>query len=333
MTFSASALPRGDRPSPGADWSWCATEDAARAMFARYEELGGNFIDTADVYAGGTSEPLVGSLVAAVRDRVVLATKFGLSVRRDDIGSGGSSYRTMIRAVERSLDRMATDRIDMLWLHAWDGITPLDEIARGLDALVQSGKVLYVGVSDSPAWAIALLHAFSKNRTLTPITAVQLRYSVAERSAELELLPMARHLGLGVTAFGVLGGGVLSAKYRHGAPGRRDRTTLGPQEVAGADAVAVVSQRSGCTPAQVAVAWVRARRPSIVPIIGARTVAQLDDALGAVDVVLDPEDVALLDAVASPPRLFPHDVLDAVRSEVRGGTLADRLDLPPSAAF
>ena len=333
MTFSSSKLPRGERPSPGAQWSWCATEDDARRIFASYIDRGGNFVDTADIYAGGTAEPLVGELVAPIRDRVVLATKFGLSTRDDDVTASGSSYRTMLSAVERSLRRLGTDRIDLLWLHAWDGITPIDEVARGLDALVRSGKVLYVGVSDTAAWVIALLHAVGTGQGFAPITAVQLRYSVLDRAAELELLPMARQLGIGVAAFGVLAGGVLTGKYGGDGGGRRDQSTLGPHEHRMADIVQSVARRHGCTPAQVAVAWVRNHDDDIVPIVGARTPSQLDDALGRLDLDLDGEDRAILDDAAPPPRLFPHDVIDAVKDQLRGGTRSARLEMPPGAAF
>jgi aryl-alcohol dehydrogenase-like predicted oxidoreductase len=333
MTFSSSQMPRGDRPSPGADWSWCATEDDARRIFATYVERGGNFIDTADIYAGGTSEPLVGELIGVCRDQIVLATKFGLSTDDLDVTASGSSYRTMVRAVERSLRRLATDRIDLLWLHAWDGLTPIEEIARGLDALVRSGKVLYVGVSDTPAWAIATLQAATAAHGFAPITAVQLRYSVVDRAAELELLPMARHLGMGVAAFGALGGGALTDRHAADGPSRRDRATLVLRERDAAAAMRSVAARLDCSAAQVAIAWLRGHRQPVTPIVGARTPRQLDDALGALDVDLDDEAMAALDAVAPPPSLFPHDVIAAVRAPLRGGTRSRDLEVPPNAAF
>ena len=333
MTFSAERLPRGARPSPGAEWSWCATEDDARQIFASFVDHGGNFVDTADIYAGGTAEPLVGELVGPCRDRIVLATKFGLSTDDRDVTASGSSYRTMVRAVENSLRRLATDRIDLLWLHAWDGITPLDEVARAIDALVRTGKVLYVGVSDTPAWTIALLHAIAGAHGFAPITAVQVRYSVLDRAAELELLPAARHLGLGVLAFGVLGGGVLGDHDRADGAGRRDRTALPPRERAAAEVLHSVARNHGCTAAQVAVAWLRGDGRSVIPIIGARTPRQLDDALGALAVVLDDGERSALDAIAPPPPVFPHDVIAAVQTQLRGGAQSHRFDVPPHAAF
>lgn len=333
MTFSASRMPRGDRPSPGADWSWCATEDDARRIFASFVERGGNFVDTADIYAGGTAEPLVGELVGPCRERIVLATKFGLSTDDGDVTASGSSYRTMVRAVENSLRRLDTDRIDLLWLHAWDGITPLDEIARAIDALVRSGKVLYVGVSDTPAWTIALLHAIASAHGFAPIIAVQVRYSVLDRAAELELLPAAHHLGLGVLTFGVLGGGVLGDHHQADGAGRRDRTALPGRERDAAEVLRSVARDHGCTAAQVAVAWLRGGDRSVIPIIGARTPRQLDDALGSLAVDLSADGRAALDAIAAPPSLFPHDVIGAVRSQLRGGGESSRLDLPPHAAF
>ena len=327
MTFGSDSGREAAVPTPGASWSWCADEQSARRIYARFLDAGGNFVDTANVYAGGTAEPFVGTLVAPHRDRIVLATKYGMATDDTDVGSGGSGARTLVRSVDQSLRRLGTDRIDLLWLHAWDGITPLEEVARGLDQVVRSGKVLHVGVSDTPAWAVAVLHVVGSLRGGVPITAVQLRYSVADRAAELELLPMAATLRLGVTAFGVIGGGVLSGKYASGAPGRRDPASLRTGERAAADAVAAVAARHGCTPVQVAVAWAMAGGTPIVPVLGARTPEQFEDALGALQVTLDGDDLAALDAVAPPPEVFPHDVVRAIAGTLRGGALHDRLDV------
>jgi len=204
MTFSSSKLPRGDRPSPGARWSWCATEDDARRIFASYVNGGGNFVDTADIYAGGTAEHLVGELVAPIRERVVLATKFGLSTREDDVTTSGSSYRRTLNAVERSLRRLGNDRIDLLWLHAWDGITPIDEVARvgctrpvGQGALRRCLRCRGVGCRAAPCrrhrarlcadhrGPASRQRARPRRRTRTP--------------------PMARQLGIGVAALPIVG--------------------------------------------------------------------------------------------------------------------------------
>jgi aryl-alcohol dehydrogenase-like predicted oxidoreductase len=327
MTFGSDAARRLGSPTPGASWSWCAGEDEARRIFAHYLDVGGNFVDTANIYAGGTAESVVGALIGPHRDRIVLATKFGLPTDETDIGSGGSSYRALVRSVDQSLQRLGTDRIDLLWLHAWDGATPLDEVARALDHVVRSGKVLYVGVSDTPAWATAVIHTIGTMRTGTPLTAVQVRYSVLDRAAEIELLPMAATLGIGVTAFGVIGGGVLSGKYAAGGTGRRDPSSLKSREQAAAAVVQAVAERHGCTPTQVAVAWAMSAERSPVPILGARTLAQFEDAAGALDVALERADLDELGAVAPPPDLFPHDVVRAVHQQLRGGALYDRFDV------
>lgn len=325
MTFSATAARRGARPSPGADWSWCATEADAEAIFRAYVERGGNFIDTADVYAAGSAEPLVGQLIAPRRDQLVVATKFGLAARDSDVAAGGSSYRTMVRAVDASLRRLGTDRIELLYLHAWDGITPLDEIARGFESLVQAGKALYAGVSDTPAWAIATLHS------CYPITAVQVRYSMADRAAELELLPMARHLGIGAVAFGVLGGGRLT-----GGDSPRQRAATPDHGVASATrTVAGIARARGATQAQIALGWMRQRETSshVIPIVGARTPDQLRDTMAGLDLALGAADIAALDELAPPPRIFPHDIADAIAPELQGGAAHAALDLPADRAF
>jgi aryl-alcohol dehydrogenase-like predicted oxidoreductase len=335
MTFSAAGH-RGDaaRPSPGASWAWCASEADARTIFERYLAAGGNVVDTADVYAAGSSEPLVGELVRPVRDHVVLASKFGLSRSDGRVDASGSGVRSMTIAVEGSLRRLGTDRLDLLWLHAWDGITPAEEIALGFDTLLRSGKVLHWGVSDSPAWFVAALVQRSRDLGLAPPVAVQLRYSVLDRSAELDLLPMSRWFDLGVAAFGVLGGGALSGKYTAAPSGtgrRGDGAALRDDERRVACGVDAVAAAVGATAAQVALAWARSRR--VVCIVGARTPLQLDDTLGALELQLGDEHLAALDALAPPPRLFPHDVLATVADQLRGGSVHDRFDVPPWAAF
>ncbi|HKE20177.1 MAG TPA: aldo/keto reductase, partial [Kofleriaceae bacterium] len=197
----------------GTDWGWGADRGDARRIFDAYVDRGGNFIDTANQYTGGTSERLVGEFAEDRRDRLVLATKYTLSTRPGDPNSGGNHRKSMVRSVEGSLGRLRTDYIDLLYLHAWDGTTPVDEILRAMDDLVRAGKVLYVGISDAPAWQVSRMQAIADLRGWSPLVALQIPYSLIERTVERELIPMAGELGLGVIPWSPLASGVLSGKY------------------------------------------------------------------------------------------------------------------------
>jgi aryl-alcohol dehydrogenase-like predicted oxidoreductase len=208
----------------GNNWGWGADRETSRAVFDAFVEAGGNFIDTAYVYTDGESERLVGEFVAADRDHFVIGTKYSSSLDHD-IGKAGNSRKNMMRSVEASLRRLATDHIDVFWLHTWDGATPIEEIMRGLDDLVRAGKILYVGFSNTPAWQVARAGMLADLRGWAPVVAIQIEYSLAERTAERDLLPMARELDLGVLAWSPLAGG------RHGTrglPRHRCRDRPGP---------------------------------------------------------------------------------------------------------
>ncbi len=185
----------------GEDWQFGASKDESRAIFDAFCSAGGNFINTADAYTYGTSEELVGEFIAAERDRFVVSTKYSLSTRPDDPNGGGNHRKNMFRAVEQSLGRLKTDFINVYWLHAWDSVTPVEEVMRGLEDLVRSGKVLYVGVSDTPAWVVSQANTLAELRGWTKFIGLQTEYSLIERTAERELLPMARALGVGVLAW------------------------------------------------------------------------------------------------------------------------------------
>ena len=197
----------------GEDWHFGASEDVSRAIFETFCEGGGNFIDTANSYTGGTSERLVGAFIASDREYFVVSTKYSLSTRPNDPNGGGNHRKNMMRCVEESLRALGTDYIDVYWLHVWDGVTSMDDVLRGLDALVRSGKVRYVAVSDTPAWVVSRANTLAELRGWASFVALQTEYSLIERTAERDLLPMARALGLSTLAWAPLGGGVLSGKY------------------------------------------------------------------------------------------------------------------------
>jgi aryl-alcohol dehydrogenase-like predicted oxidoreductase len=310
----------------GPDWGWGADRDTSKAIFDAYAEAGGNFIDTANRYTEGTSEEYVGDFIAADRDHFVVATKYTLYDREGDPNFAGNHRKNMRRSVEASLRRLDTEYLDLLWVHAWDFTTPLDELMRGLDDLVRQGKVLYVGISDTPAWVVSQANMLADLRGWTPFSALQLRYSLIDRTAERDLLPMARSLDLAVTPWSVLGAGVLTGKYNRDDPPEDGRAAGGAATVdrnlAIAEAVIDVAETIGATPSQVALRWAMQRPGLILPLVGARTEDQIHDNLGALDVELSDDHMDTLNEGSAIDLGFPHDFLqqDAIRNVVSGGT-------------
>lgn len=306
----------------GTAWGWGAEEPTCRAMFDAYVDAGGNFIDTASGYQNGEAERIVGGLIKGARANFVVNTKYtGPAGGGADasLAATGNGRKAMMHSVEASLRRLGTDYIDVFMVHFSDGMTPMEEIVRGFEDLVAAGKVNYVGFSDFPAWRIAR-GATLAELTRLPIAAIQIEYSLSERTPERELLPMADGLGLGVTLWSVLGGGLLSGKYRKGrAEGRLNRgggmahAGDSPHEQRILDAVEQVASETEATPAQVALAWVRShcarRHSSIIPIIGARTLEQLNENLAGLKLALSEDQTALLEQASAVPLGFPHDML------------------------
>lgn len=293
----------------GEDWGWGADQDTSKRILNAYADAGGNFIDTANIYTDGSSERILGGLLEGRRDEFVLASKYTCGIRDGDVNAAGNHRKNLVQSVEASLERLRTDRLDVLWVHARDNFTPVDEVMRALDDLVRTGKVLYVGVSDWPAWEIAQANTLAELRGWTAFAGSQLLYNLLERTPERELLPQARAFDLAVLAWGPLGSGKLTGKYRRGEAGRLDVTggTVDAREEAIVTAVLQIAEQGGWSPAQVALAWLLGRPGNIVPIIAATKEGQLADNLGAVDVRLDADAVARLDEVSALPLGFPHD--------------------------
>lgn len=311
----------------GPDWGWGADRDEAGRMFDLYLDRGGNFVDTANNYTGGTAERLLGEFTRARRDQLVIATKYSCWTRQGDPNSGGNHRKSMIASVESSLRRLGSDYIDLLYLHLWDGTTPVDEILRGLDDLVRSGKVLYLGISDTPAWQVSRMQAIAELRGWAPLIALQIEYSLVERTGERDMIPMAREMGLGVLPWSPLAKGVLTGKYTRADIGDADATesrrnlaaaagVLGERGLAVADVVREIAVEAGHTPSQVALAWTLLNPAVTAPLIGARTAAQLEDNLGALDVVLTGDQRARLDDAGAIDLGFPHELL--ARPRTRG---------------
>lgn len=312
----------------GPDWGWGQTRDESLAIFEAYANVGGNFIDTAVNYTNGTSEKYVGEFAAGDRSHFVLATKYSLRRREGDPNAAGNARKNMRESVETSLRRLKTDYLDLFWLHAWDFTTPVDEVLRGLDDLVRQGKVLYIGISDTPAWIVSMANAVAELRGWSRFVGLQIRYSLADRAAERDLLPMARALDIAVTPWSVLGAGVLTGKYNQNreASGRARTWEVAKRSFQIAQTVLDFASELGCPPAQVAIAWVLAQaRPGaapLIPILGARNVAQLHENLGALDVQLSPDQLTRLDEVSAIELGFPHDFLAGgeVRNILYAGT-------------
>jgi len=326
----------------GEEWGWGASKEESHRIFDAYAAAGGNFIDTANRYTEGTSERLVGEFVAAERERFVVATKYTLFARKGDPNSAGNHRKNLVQSLEASLKRLKLDRVDLYWVHAWDYLTPVDEVMRALDDVVRAGKALYVGISDTPAWIVSRANTLAELRGWTPFVGIQIEYSLIQRTVERELLPMARSLDLAVTAWGPIGGGVLSGKYNPDAspgqkaePGRMRETPaaarLAERNLRIAGVVREVAKESGRTPSQVAVNWVRHQPGKVIPVIGARTLRQIEDTLGALGWELSTDQAKRLDEASHIERGFPHEFLDQpyIRDLVYGGTWDQILDRRP----
>jgi aryl-alcohol dehydrogenase-like predicted oxidoreductase len=297
----------------GERWGWGASLEESRRMLDLFVDRGGNFVDTASNYTDGESEEQLGELLTGRRERIVLATKYTLTSRPDDPNAGGNHRKNLVQTVEQSLRRLHTDRVDLLWMHMWDGITPIDDVVRALDDLVAAGKVLAIGLSDTPAWVISRASAIAELRGWARPSAIQLPYSLSSRDAERELLPMAAGLGLGVLAWGVLDGGVLTGKYSDSGGGTRRYGDHSPGERHVKLAALVRETAAACdaSPAQVCIAWALAQRKlaNLIPILGARTAVQLADNLGALNLALHPELLARLDEASAIKLGFPGTFL------------------------
>jgi aryl-alcohol dehydrogenase-like predicted oxidoreductase len=298
----------------GEEWGWGTNRDESRKMFDAFTAAGGNFIDTADGYTNGTSEKLVGEFAGADRERFVIASKYSFSSRPGDPNAGGNHRKHMVEALNGSLKRLGLDYLDLYWVHAWDELTPVEEVMRGLDDLVRAGKILYVGISDAPAWWVARANTLAELRGWTPFVGLQIEYNLIERTPERELLPMAKTLGLGVTAWSPLASGLLTGKYAGGSTGENrlekmpSFEKLSERNLAITRTVVEVAKEAGRSPAQVALNWLRSR-PGVIPILGARKFSQFEDNLRCLEWMLEARHAARLDEASRIEHGFPMDFL------------------------
>jgi aryl-alcohol dehydrogenase-like predicted oxidoreductase len=325
----------------GMRWGHGTERAEARQILDAYAQAGGNFLDAADSYQVGESEEYLGDFLGADRDHFVLATKYTFGVEHGQGGvlQSGNSRKNMMRSVEASLRRLKTDRIDLYWVHMADGVTPMEEIMRGLDDLVRAGKILYAGLSDFPAWRAAHAATLAELRGWAPLAGVQLEYSLAERTPDRELLPMAEAFGLGVALWSPLAGGLLTGKYREKADQGRlvgfNKNVIHEEDTAQktaiVDAVLAIGAELGVSPSQVAIAWIRHKAAqaatTVIPILGPRTLAQLTDNLGAMRVMLSAAQLQRLEEASAVALGFPHDIIQKSRPLLDGGQTA-RIEFP-----
>ncbi|MFC9552065.1 aldo/keto reductase [Rhodococcus sp. NPDC056960] len=324
----------------GATTGWGVAEPTARELYEVYREAGGNYLDTANQYAAGASERIVGGLVAGHRDEVVIASKYtNAAPGNGDPNAGGNQRKNMVASVEASLRRLGTDHLDLYVVHSWDLLTPVEEVMRGLDDLVRSGKVLYLGVSNTPAWVVARANTLAELRGWTRYVGLQIEYSLLGRSAEAEYMPMAADLGLSVLAWSPLKNGLLTGKYAGGGghDSRLSSEVWGSPAMAWADphgsvagpvveTLVAMAAELEVTPAQLALAWLRHREVHVVPIVGATSPGQLRDNLGCLRVALTPEQVARLDEASAVPLAYPHHYLASpMARSYRSAGMYDRI--------
>ena len=310
----------------GVAQGWGSSDEEAGKIFNHYVESGGNSIDTANFYGNGGSERVLAKLLQGRRDQLVVATKYSLTMRPGDSNASGNHRKNMVQSVERSLERLQTDYIDLLYLHMWDSTTPVEEVLRAFDDLVRGGKILYAGLSDIPAWQGSRMQAIAELRGWTPLIALQIAYNLTERTVERELIPMGLEMGMGVLPWSPLAGGVLSGKYTPRdlsaaqQTGRFDSRKeinlstgrLNERNLGIAAAVATVADEMHRTSAQVALAWTRLNSATVSPIIGARTLTQLKDNLMALEVTFSTTQIERLESASHIDLGFPHSLLAGI---------------------
>lgn len=313
----------------GPGQAWSIDKAASFAILEKFAEAGGNFLDTANRYTNGESEKIIGEFIARDRDQFVVATKYSLYDNTTNVNASGNNRKNMMRSVDASLKRLNTDFIDLLYLHIWDSLTPVDEVMRGLDDLVRMGKVNYIGISDTPAWVIAQANTMAELMGWSKFVGLQVEYSLLQRAPERELLPMAKNFGLTLLPWAPLAGGALTGKYLKGDPGRikEGSKRLNDRSVAITQEVMAIAEEMGVEPAHVALRWTMQQGISCIPIAGATKLHQLEQNLGALNVQLSPEQLDRLDKVSAIDMGFPGEFFkeDGVRL-ANFGSFYDRVE-------
>ena len=308
----------------GEEWGTGADKQASREMFETFANEGGNFLDTANRYTEGISEKYVGEFIHSDRDYFVLATKYTLYDNKKDPNASGNHRKNMMRSVETSLKRLNTDYIDLLWVHMWDGTTQEEEVMRGLDDLISSGKVHYIGISDTPAWVVSKANTLAHFRGWSQFIGLQVEWSLIERTVERDLIPMANDFELAIMPWSPLGSGILTGKYNdkmiEGGRLSSKSVKYNEHNLQIARKVVEISKKLDVSAAQVALAWLKAQDLSVIPIIGSRNANQLEDSLGCLKIELSTDNLQELDKMSKIDLGFPHKFLksDNVQNLVFG---------------
>ncbi|MCB9233093.1 MAG: aldo/keto reductase [Bacteroidia bacterium] len=308
----------------GTAWGWGADRMTSHSIYSAFLDAGGNFIDTANRYTEGESESFLGEFMQEHRNKIVMATKYSLHSAEKHLNDGGNHRKNLVQSLEKSLARLRTDYVDVLYLHAWDFMTPEEEVMRALDDLVRAGKVLYIAISDTPAWMVSRSNTLAELRGWTQFIGLQIEYSLLQRTPERDLIPMAAHMDIGVTAWAPLAGGALSGKYLNEEKAGRlsaESKRLNENSQRITREVVAVAEEIGCTAAQVAMNWVRQKGKVIIPIVGARKVEQIQDSLGCLNYPLSEAQMKRLDEASAIEVGFPHDFLtsDTVKNVLFNG--------------
>ncbi len=307
----------------GKEWNWGADKETSFAIMETFANAGGNFIDTANRYTDGTSEKIIGEFIQPNRDHFVIATKYTLHDNLTNVNASGNNRKNMMRSVEQSLKRLNTDFIDLLYLHIWDQLTPVDEVMRGLDDLVSQGKVNYIGISDTPAWVISKAQTLAELMGWSRFIALQVEYSLLQRTPERELIPMAKHFNMTVTPWAPLAGGALTGKYLKGDKGRLPENSkrLNERATTIATEVVKIAEECGVSPSHVALNFTRQQGFSSIPIVGATKITQLEENLKSLDFTLNAEQLHRLREVSKIELGFPGDFFneDGVKMVTYGG--------------
>ncbi len=309
----------------GEEWGWGASVDECKKMYDIFRKAGGNFIDTANRYTEGTSEKIVGDLIAQERESIVLATKYTLKMKNGDPNWSGNHRKNFMQSLHHSLRRLKTDYIDLYWLHAWDYTTPVEEILRAIDDAVRQGKILYVGISDTPAWIVSQMNTVAELRGWTRFVGLQIEYSLVQRTGERELLPMAKAFDMAVLPWSPLGAGVLTGKYSEKHSGKtrlkEGSRRLSERNLRIASEVVAVAKKIGVPPPQVALAWIRQHEGILIPIIGGTKASHVEENIGCLKVALNADDMKRLNDVSAIEMGFPYEFLESnpIREIVYGG--------------
>lgn len=315
----------------GEDWGWGASVEEAAGLIHHYREQGGNFIDTANIYTNNHSEKIIGDTIgrhSSLRTEMVLATKYALNAFPGNPNTGGTGNRSLMTNLEHSLRRLQTDYIDLYWIHSWDFFTPMEETMRSLDSAVKSGKIRYIGISDAPAWKVAQAQTAAWFRDWTPFIGLQIEYSLLQRTVEDEFVPMAQELGLGITPWSPLKGGLLSGKYNRANNGNAEgrlqmrsngNVQLTEQQLLVIDELEKTATVHDTTPAAIALAWVMHKPGVASAIIGVRNTKQLEDNITAGNIRLTAEEIAALDALTMPPLTFMAENKALISKMQHGG--------------